>query len=60
MPTPNHMKHWYNCWLFHSWGPWSEVIHGRAKPIWSTEWSGWEYQRRTCKVCNRVGTRDVN
>ena len=53
---------WWNCWLFHDWGSWSDVKVGRQRMIiivTASEWSEWLYQERFCVACNKQQTRDA-
>lgn len=42
-------KHWWNCWLFHSWGSWGEPfctgIH--------------KYQNKKCRICGMIEQRKI-
>lgn len=43
---------WYNCWLFHTWGRWSDPQEGTIKLPWDSNPRDTEVQGRKCEACN--------
>jgi hypothetical protein len=41
-----------SCWLWHSWGPWSE-----PRPKLKGDWYLGDYQDRRCLDCNKIQRR---
>ena len=48
-------KCWWNCWLAHSWSPWSEPKAERVVTtyVWNVSSRDTMVQERYCGVCNQ-------
>ncbi len=44
-------RRWWNCWLAHSWAPWSDPVLGVVSIPWGPERPTWVQERR-CEACN--------
>jgi len=53
------MKHWYNCWLVHKWGRWSEPTNAHERYTIIGGWNDVTTQTRVCTVCGRSTYREA-